>query len=667
MILSFFRKCFFYCIFIVILSSCTPGNNTTSKADLSKDKAPVVEEEPSEDNAPPEDSPPLEEGSTEDDPVTSEQGESLPPPEAAPETPAKGEEQTAGTPPAVDSTEGDSTAVVQEESLPPPEAAPETPAKGEEQTAGTPPAVDSTEGDSTAVVQEESLPPPEAAPETPAKGEEPKDSAPPAGGSAKTGQISPLRPLLDKNDYEFELKDIINAGLLKEEDSDLVKTYFYIFLNAVNFSIKQGNFIFTLEDIQREWCHTPDCLSGMDLKKLKEPHQMRNLVVLFSLGPTDIYFSDEDNKPLEYFGLFQSYLATPGWGLQSYQNLKEGETPTHITDMQKMIDQMTEAGVKNVSVNLPFQRHVDPLPFFMLGKFMKENQMDLHIMGNCEAYCAKYLIPAAKTVHIGPYGYIHFHGSFGGMFEQAQSALPIQKAANRNLFREELSNMGKDRKVEVLDSALEQLNSMGVFIDRFKASDPESAQEFQKKLQAFYPAVNKTDIKAFTKEERVQFLGQFSLDLLDSLALALTRRVDNNTISREDYIKTLEALLREEFIYYRNIEFNYGTFDENNRYTYAGLLHLAAKLVKDSAYARIFSVSRPYYNIPEGEKSYNTIVPSADLLRLWFDVRGENNIDILGIDKNSKQNFLYLDSKRIENCDFFGEGVSYKTLDCLFE
>ena len=585
MTLNFFKKCLCQCVFIVILSSCTPGNNNTGKADQSKGKALAVGEEQT-------DGVPSAEGSAEDDPAVSDQGERLPPPEVVPEAPAKGEAPPVG------------------------------------------------------------VSPPE--------------------GSTKTGQISPLHVLLDEKDYSFELEDIINAGLLKEEDSDLAKVYFHFWLNSINFSMKHGSFI--SENVQRQWCHTPDCLNGMDLKKLKAPYQMHNIMILFSLGPTVNYpFSTEENKQTEYIGVFHALLAPQDWKPQSYQNLKEGEDPTHITDMQKMIDKMKETGAKNVIVNLPLQRYTDPKPFYLLGQFMKENQVDLHIVGGCEAYCTKYLIPAAKTIHIGDYGHIYFYGSYGGIFEQVLSALPVQEAANRNLLKEELSNLEKDSKVALLEAGFEvnlktEAFSMSVFIDNFKGLDLARAQEFQKKLQAFYPAVNKTDVKAFTKAERLQFLGQLSPDILDSLTPLLIWKVDENTISREDYVGILGALSREEFLYYQNIEFNSIAFDENGHYTYAGLLHLAAKLLKDINYEQVFSVSRPYYNVPEEEKLYHAIVPSAELLRsLGLDVRGKNNIDRLDIDKNSKTAFLYLDSKRIDNCGFFKEGVSYKTLDCLFE
>ena len=619
MILKFFQKCFIQCVFIVLLSSCTPGSNTAGKVDSSKGKAPAAKEAlPA--------NPPPEEGSTEGDSAVSDQEGSLPPPVVTSEAPAGG------------SSKND-------------------------------PAVSDREGESLSPSEE------------------------PAAVSSGAEPASQSLPPLNKKILSPE--DIINAGLLKEGDSDLVTIYFAFWLNYIGHMLHENGFPDKKEWL--EWCYTSDCLNGLDLKKIKTP-QMREIIEWISSNQTITFDLNPGSEQADFNVFFQSYLAPPGWGLLHY---KEGEIAPHMADMQQTIDQMKEKGAKRVAVNLPFQRHVDPLPFFMLGKFMKENQMDLHIVGGCEAYCAKYLIPAAKTVHIGPYGYIYFNGSFKGIYEQFQSVIPAQKAAHKNHWREELSEVKKADKVKTVaiffEQIIEQIDSVNVFIDDFKGFELESAQKFQAQLQAFYPRVNKTDIKAFTEEERRLFLEQLPPETLDSLISLTVSMLDPKTEQRTKNAGILSLLSIAEAGYYGNIKANYVLVDEeaqsatannyvvfdknsqglrprymlvdkNNHYTYAGLLDLAAKFLYDFTYAQIFSVPKPYYNIPEEEKSYHIIAPSTELLRrVGFDVRGENNIDMLGIDKNSKQEVLYLDSKRIENCGFFKEGVSYKTLDCLFE
>ena len=570
MTLNFFRKCFFHCFFIVILSSCTAGNNTTGKTDLSKDKALVAGEEQT-------DGVPSAEGSAEDDPAASEQEENLPPLEAPAEEDPK-----------------DSA----------------VPAEG------------SSEDDPAISDQEESLSLPDVtASEEPAAEEEPASQS------------------------FIREEDVVNAGLLKEKDFDIDKIYISVFLNNIK---------------------------DLDLKAITAS-DMREIITMFSKFPSaTISVLDPESGKREPTAYLHLNLVPPGWGPHSYQEIEEGEDPPHITDMQKMIDEMKEAGIKRVAVNFPLQGHNEPFPFFMLGQFIKENQVDLYIVGACEAYCAKYLIPAAKTVYIGSYGYIHFHGSFGGAFEQVLSVLPVQRAADENRLRDELSRLGEEGKIEALDTGLEaflgEVPSGSVLINNFKIWDPKRVQEFQAQLQAFYPRVNKTDMKTFTIKERRLFLEQLSEDLLDSLVLFLKQTTDENIIKQTQYADILSALAISELFYYQSIEVTPAVVDKNNHYTYAGLLNLATKLLQDNNYRQAFSVLKPYYNVPEEEKLYHVIVPSADLLRrVGFDVRGENNIDMMGIDKNSKKDYLYLDSKRIENCGFFGKGVSYKTLDCLFE
>ena len=61
----------------------------------------------------------------------------------------------------------------------------------------------------------------------------------------------------------------------------------------------------------------------------------------------------------------------------------------------------------------------------------------------------------------------------------------------------------------------------------------------------------------------------------------------------------------------------------------SSFLLISGYLLKDSRYAEDFSEPKPYYNVPEKDKLYEWIVPSAELLRaMGLDIRGENNIDM---------------------------------------
>ena len=614
MALDFYRKFLLICFFIVFLSACNFGSGNSSKAEIFKENTEPVEDDP-EDISPPEEP-------AETDSAVPDQGDSTPPPEASSEAVPMEEDQKRSPLPSMDSSETEPVAPDQGDSTPPSEA----------------------------VLAEE--------------GQKGEASLPPED-SSKPEKV--LDFLLPNKRQELSSEDLLSSGVLGTGGFDLFYYYIRFWFNRIGPVIQRAPPVY-----KQKWdqlCHASDCLNGLDLRKVKP--QMRNVIEWLSFIPwVSAYIKKEDEVTV----FLQGHLAPPDWGPQSYESLKEGETPLHIQGVHQMRNEMKERSVKRVVVNLPLQQHMDLQPFFILGQFIKENQLDLHIVGGCGPYCARYLIPAAKTVYIEPYGYIYFNGGFSGisgMYQAILSPAPVQTEADKKHWREQWLLELKD-KVGFINAGLGEIMKLfdsGVsFMNTFsEVWDPERVLEFREQLLSF--EVKKTDLKAFTDEERKRLLEGLSPELLDSLALFLKWANDENHLRRVNYINDLQTLDQQESGYYKKIEIN--NLPSKKSYTYFGLFQLAARLLKDVKYEKLFSVPKLYYySVPEKDKPYSIVFPSADLLRsLGLDVRGKNNIGMLGVDKSSKKKVLYLDNRRIENCDFFAEGVSYTTetlQGCLF-
>ena len=470
--------------------------------------------------------------------------------------------------------------------------------------------------------------------------------------------------------WNLSVEKIVNAGFLEEGGSDIFRYYIQHSLNNIDATLQ------TTTDTEekaaaKHLCRESDCSKGLDLKRIDKP-AIHAIIEYLAYKPFTVSSSNAPNTETVIF--LQSDL---GPGLEE----KEAQTPQnpeeHIENIKNAIAHMKARNVKRIVVNLAPQDHSDLRPFFLLGQFIFENQVELHIAGKCGSYCARYLIPAAKTVYMEPYGHIYFSGSFKGLFSEVQkSILPQQKIYIKNWEKMWLPQL-KD-KVGFITSSLQNLLNSNPnmmlqkvinFIVVLKKFDLKAGTEFENILQDSLSR----DINLFTdlQAEKIRkFLKSFSSESLNSLAFFFKLKTADQISLR--YLRKLYDLQTKENTYY--VEgINISRLPFQNHYSYINLLELAAWLGKNSEYEKYFAVPRLYYNIPEKNKPYLKIIPSADLLRsTGLQIIGENNPKMAGLtDNNSREEpFLYLDNKRIESCKFFEKGASYTTetlQDCLFE
>ena len=488
----------------------------------------------------------------------------------------------------------------------------------------------------------------------------------------------PLTLLPPNESWTLSIKEIINAGFLKEGGSDLFHYYIEHWFNNIEYimGILQQTKNSQHKAIWNQLCHDSDCSKGLDLNRI-DKSKMQAIITLLSHMPM-LSLSDEKDPNRESIFFLQGFLAPPNSNIQyfnhqniDYQNPKKN--PEHIQKMLQLVQHMKQKNTKRIAVNLPLQTHVDPRPFFLLGNLIKQNQMDLHIVGGCEFYCARYLIPAAKTVYLEPYGHIYFNGSFSAWAEEFAEILAVLMEEYREHVKKEGPSQLED-KVTFINSGIQNsINSDNYsdFIEQFKKGIAEKAVAFEKSLDDFYYNLpSKNHLVNFTEKERKQFLRSLSQELLDELMVFISLNSNPKIQASSNYVLgTLFYLKTLESAYYAEIDIE--ELPSSQNYTFFDLLQLAALLVKVPEYERFFPVPRFYYNVPEKDKPYYMVTLSVGLLKsLGIDIRGKNNLEMIGSDKNSKKTFLYLDTKRIANCKFFEKGASFTTetlYGCLFE
>ena len=286
--------------------------------------------------------------------------------------------------------------------------------------------------------------------------------------------------------WNISKEDMTN--LFEEEESDLFQYYIQYWFNNMESVMK-----YATQDPQykKKWdqfCHSLDCSKGLDLKRVNRS-KMKTAINLLASIPM-LIVSDEETPGTESIFLLQGLLAPTGLKIQ-YSNHPNMDSknksgyPPHLEKMLQMMNDMKRKSIKRIAVNLDTQDHTDPRPFFLLGNFIKRNQMDLHIVGRCEVYCAKYLIPAAKTVYIEPYGHIYFDGSFSAFSEEFEKALTAHMTKYIESVQKENPLLSKNEgKITLINSWIKNTINSDNYVDFIKNIKMELLKK-QRSLRKF--------------------------------------------------------------------------------------------------------------------------------------------------------------------------------------
>lgn len=457
------------------------------------------------------------------------------------------------------------------------------------------------------------------------------------------------------NQSFFTLDGLKSSGLFKKEDV-YTPVYVHFFLHQIEslLNIVRNNPEF--EEFLQSLCFDEGgCREGVDLNKLSRSHIARFINYTGRFFPS---VAVQEQDPSE---LVPPMLFFPDIWLSDV-----AKTKVAINDIQQMKG-------KKLLVNI-----TNPLPngdvYFVLGSHIKIAEVDLHIIGECSAFCASYLLPAAKTSYIESYGSISYSGSLKGlqkdvtriMSKQMEKVQSFTETAGMDsllmdIFMDRLEQVKNQMKSESeIDVFRRFLNSLR----RWDDNNEERGRQIADKLGRFLYRKGPISISEMGYAEANEFLESLSPDLLQTMRLFLSEKA--NYLQKYSVAFALNGVnvQKEDNYFHTKINSRVIIADDLasvEDYSYSDFIDLVSFLVRNQWYETYFHVPRAYYNIPEKDKPWHKVAPSANLLRsLGLNIQGENNVDIFEIMGN-RDEVLYLDNERIKNCDFFADNVSYTT------
>ena len=498
--------------------------------------------------------------------------------------------------------------------------------------------------------------------------------------------------------FDTNYDQILNLPFIKEGGSDLF--YYYVFqeLKFMDESLKgeTDGIDPSYRETLRYLCHDSGCDKGLDLAKINSEEIFLTVLKIFSWHTsTSIVDSYKIGaKHFEAVGLLQGFLAPAGWNpfFSSSSEPTDVEKPKQIArEMLQFIVQMQKKDVRKIIVNLPdqFDHYQDVSPFVHLGLFIKDNKIDLHII-RCGTYCASYLLPAAQTVYIEPYGYFYTKGSATGSFNDTVQAVEREESYRlKRLQTEWLSQQQRPQLVQFVKDSMtaafgfppppqrdpdtrSRMETGDKFIEGLvqwtgAVWGADRWKRFSETVISDYESIARKRFKSFDRADISGFVESLDTDetwpFLQDLAVFFRWSTGEKSLFIiDDYIKMLRSLMILEKRYYIQVV---KELISEVGYSYKDFLALAAYLVRDRRYERMFSVSRNYYAVPEKERPYDVITVSADLLRtLGFNVKGENSRKRLERDFGGR--VLYLNERKVQSCNFFKKQSPY-TKDTLEE
>lgn len=485
----------------------------------------------------------------------------------------------------------------------------------------------------------------------------------------------------------FTLKDFENSGLLgdiKEKDKHFYfsAAYLHNVFVYVDNSLRAGRMNPGLMGYFKPFCiDKDDCSKGIDLNSLTRSHiaYLVKLVGLF-LPTVDTEVSKSDDEKVIQT---ESLLILQGF----YKNM----------DVEHWIKKMEENNTTAIIINLSWSGiwSQESALFFRLGEYIQKKQIDLYIEGKCDFLCFNYLLPAARKIYMGPYGHVSTSGSIGGLMKDVTNTLPRQKKAiEERLIPPPYSTVGFVKK-SFTDKILNLNFSQSVREDKVR-NFFTAMEEWEEGvgtrigkllLKFIYDKPGKESLLDLSEED----IGEFSERLSPEEKASLKRffiEIDPLSYTSNQYQFFLSGMAQVESDYYEDtIKVKESLVSSPGLgYTFFDFLDLASYLVKEDKYTEYFMVTRSYYDVPEDDRFYKDVAPSVGLLRsLGLDIKGENrlgmfelrpvsegedfNLEEFNVDDTSKTGkTLYLDEKRMMNCNFFALDATYterELKDCL--
>ena len=430
---------------------------------------------------------------------------------------------------------------------------------------------------------------------------------------------------------KFTVKQLVSSGLLGEGGSNVYYSYVTHILNKADRALRNSGrgraasdlFFLCNENIS-------GCIeNGLSLEQLNKPMIMR-LIHVAGQAPSKFYKTAEDG---ETFFVLQ--------GEQVTQDL-----------IKNAMERIEQADANKILVNLP-QIWNDISWFFYFSSQLKEKQIDLHIVGQCGSLCANYAIPAAHKVFMEPYGHIGYNGNFSGLLQDIETVYSTQVENSKKQFEQEhFSQNETEGLINLFDRYSGDLRTHMTF----EQTNVGDILNQISRLLSENPAPSFWDLSREGKRFILSRIRREVLDTIKTFFFVLSKKTHAIT----NYYTFIQNAASVEADYYKTSRI---IPKSNKNYSYLDFINLTSWLIKNISYPQLFSMPRPYYNVPEKDKSYVMIFPSADILRnLGINIEGENNVEVpRALYEDSENIFLFLSADDMENCDFFKKKASFTT------
>lgn len=451
------------------------------------------------------------------------------------------------------------------------------------------------------------------------------------GESKPSGTLIPVRGGGNESST-FTVKAIEDSGLLGEGGSDIYYSYMKATLRDIHAMFKNNGREEKSINLKplKFLCggDISQCIDrGLNIKKLSKQSIMR-LIFFDGFYPSDYYETEKSEVVFVFRG--------------------RETTKESIDEMMKIIDR---ENISKILINLS-KNEMAAKEVRYLSSQIKKRQMNLYIMGRCTVHCAHYLIPAANTVIIEPYGYIGFSANSVGINPDIYRAYTAKKMEIMRQFHHRYFTQDEVQGlVDLFDEYAHYPDVQKIFNFRYA----QLSRLVNGLVQVRYNNSN-LSIWDLRQEQKKDFLGKLDPNIRNAIKSFFVNVSEDMKKPLSLYMINHRAA-QEEIEYYKS----FGQPKSNKDYSYLDFIILTTQLVKNELYMEGFpSIPRSYYRIPEKDKTYQIIFPEADILRdLGANIQGENHMEVpLALSRGS---FLFLSSDDMKNCNFFGDSVSFST------
>ena len=339
---------------------------------------------------------------------------------------------------------------------------------------------------------------------------------------------------------------------------------------------------------------------------------------------------------------------------------------------QGTIDNLKRHGTMAIGVNM--YQNQDILGVIKLARYIKDRGMDIYVLGYCSQACSNYLLPAAKNIHIGPYGSVLYGGNvhsfmkddmeqfFNGAIDKIKESHEsnIKSKGVPDYFYEKFSEKMENQFPVYLmetgeEASFSKLHEALIRLRREQGQQSVSVASLDESgFMDFFSDFDEHDWSV---------VSDFILSSEMSERTAGSRKLIFNHISHNSFV---------EGDFFSHVVDAFDSVEKRSRYSYTEFLNLSVDLLKYPLWLYdMFPFERRLARgLPE-DRRFEFLIPSVEMLRSvgLNIISGENHVGKLSSSFVSRGKYLELNAEGIENCKFFTGGLGrpygFRTLrDC---